>query len=360
MSAQALVFSSDASAARVLRQALEEAELSVDCCMDAAATLDSLSTEKYSLVVLDGPDSRERDGLLRQLRCTPLNKDALAVAVLSTQLHAPAAFALGANFLLYRPLLPDRVRSSVRAAVRLIQRDKRQGRRTSVHALADVSCPAVESAPATLLDLSGNGLCLHCERSLPAQSKVYLRFTLPGQTKSVQLSGETMWQDWKGRIGIRFVDVPQATRRMLGEWLEHNLSLRESKVRVELPTTRSGLSSKPASDRRGESRHACRLGADLYRSGNDVPHRCTLTDIGVGGFYVEMTAPFPVGTPVKVVIRTKEFKFASAGTVQKVDCGFGMGVAFATQTALQRTQVCQLIKIVFRDREADGDPILKL
>jgi CheY-like chemotaxis protein len=359
MSARALVFSSDANAARLLREALGEAELSVDCCSDAAGTVKSLSSEKYSVVVVDAPNHRERDGILRQLRCTPLNKDALAIAVLSTQAHASHAFALGANFLLYRPLLDDRVRSSLQAATRLIHRDKRRAKRVSVRAAANLSCPAVESAPATLLDLSHDGLSLQCDCGLPSQSKIYLRFTLPGQTKSIQLSGETTWQDVTGRVGIRFVGVPQSARQRLGEWLDCKLSIPESKVRVEIPVGQLGRSPHARSDRRTESRHSCRLGADVYRAGDKVPHRCTLTDLSVGGFYVEMTAPFSVGTAVDVAIRTRDFKFTSAGTVQKMDRGFGMGVAFATQTPVQRAQVYELIKIAFRDREAEGDPILK-
>ena len=359
MSGRALVFSSDSNAARVLRDALDEAGFSVDVCKQVADTLENLANEKFSVVVIDAADTRERDGILRQLRCTPGNKEALAVAALSTQAHAATAFALGANVLLYRPLSPDRVQSSLRAATRMIHRDKRQSRRTSVHAAADLSCPSVESAPATLLDLSNDGLSLQCERGLPTQSKIYLRFTLPGQTKSIQLSGETMWQDANGRAGIRFVHVPKSAAVMLKEWLDFKLSLHESKVRVELPLKRSGRLASSASDRRTESRHTCRLGVDVYRAGNKVPHRCVLNDISVGGFYVEMTAPFPVGTAVEIIVRTNDFKFTSAGTVQKMDRGFGMGVAFATQTAVQRAQVLELIKIAFQQREADGDAILR-
>lgn len=360
MPAHALLFSSDGNAVRVLRDALLEADLAVDHCRDAAGAIENLSTEKYTAVVIDASDYRERDGLLRQLRFMPLNKDALAIVVLSTQTHAAAAFSLGANFLLYRPLSPERVRSSLRAAVRLIQRDKRRNRRAVVHTPANLSCPTTESAPATLLDLSQEGLSLQCDQPLPRQNKIYLRFTLPGQTQSIQLSGETMWQDSLGRMGIRFMDVPQSARRLLKEWLDFKLSIPESKVRIELPSRHPTRLHSATSDRRSESRHTCRLGADVYRAGNKVPHRCILTDISVGGFYVETTSPFPVGTAVDVVVRTKELKFSWAGTVQKVDRAFGMGVAFATQTAAQRAQVQQVIKVAFRDREAEGDPVLKL
>jgi ActR/RegA family two-component response regulator len=359
MSAQALVFSSDRNAVRVLREALLQVDLSVEHCRDAASTLANLGDEKYAVVIIDAQDLHERDGILRQLRCMPLNKDALAIVVLGTQTHAAAVFSLGANFLLYRPLSAERVRSSLQAATRLIHRDKRRSRRATVHTTADLSCAATESAPATLLDLSQEGLSLQCRQEVPPQSKVYLRFTLPGQTKSIQLSGETLWQDSRGRMGIRFVDVPKSARRLLNEWLELKLSIAESKVRVELPGGHPRRLPAAGSDRRSESRHSCRLGVDVFEAGNKVPHRCTLTDLGIGGFYVEMSAPFPVGTAVQVVVRTKEFKFAWVGTVQKVDRGFGMGVAFATQTAVQREQVQELIKVAFRAREAEGDPVLR-
>ena len=360
MPAYALVFSSDGNAVRLLREALLEAELAVDHCRDAASTLENLSTEKYAVVIIDASDRRERDGILRQLRCMPLNKETLAIVVLSTQTHAPAAFSLGANFLLYRPLSAERVRSSLRAAVRLIHRDKRGKRRATLHAAADLSCPSAESAPATLLDLSEDGLSLQCDQPLLRQNKIYLRFTLPGQTKSIQLSGETMWQDSGGRMGIRFVDVPHAARRLLKEWLDFKLSISESKVRIELPSRHPARLQSSVSDRRSESRHSCHLGAEVYRAGDKVPHRCVLTDISIGGFYVEMTAPFPAGASVDVVVRTKELKFRWTGMVQKVDRGFGMGVAFATQTSAQRAEVQQVINIAFCDREAEGDPVLKL
>ncbi|HVO63531.1 MAG TPA: PilZ domain-containing protein [Terriglobales bacterium] len=359
MPALALVFSSDGNALRVLRDALLEADLAADYCRDAASTIGNLSTEKYAAVIMDAPDVRERDGILRQLRCMPLNKDALAIVVLGTQTHAAKVFSLGANFLLYRPLSAERVRSSLRAAVRLIHRDKRRNRRATVHAAANLSCPAAESAAATLLDLSEEGLSLQCDQPLPPQSKIYLRFTLPGQTKSIQLSGEMMWQDSRRRMGIRFVDVPQSAQRLLKEWLDFKLSMPQSKVRIELPKSHGARLQQLASDRRTESRHTCRLSADVYEAGNRVPYRCTVTDISAGGFYVEMTAPLPIGTAVEVVVRTKELKFSWVGTVQKVDRGFGMGVAFATQTAVQRAQVQEVIKVAFRDREAEGDPILR-
>jgi len=207
--------------------------------------------------------------------------------------------------------------------------------------------------------LSEEGLSIQCEYRLPERSKVYFRFTLPGQMKWIQLSGDTMWQDSTGRIGIRFVDVPQSARRLLREWLSSRISLQESKVTVSLPIRLPGPLLNSPGDRRIQSRHACQLGTEVYRLGVKVPHHCNLTDISIGGCYVEMPSPFAAGTSVEMIVRTPDFKFVSRGVVQTVNPGFGMGVAFVAQSKEQRDQVQELIKVVHRARAADGDPILR-
>src|SRR5260370_18574979 len=61
-------------------------------------------------------------------------------------------------------------------------------------------------------------------KRLPPTCKVYFQFQLPGQTATVRLSGVVMWQDWNGRAGVQFVDVPKTSRRIVSEWLQSNLA----------------------------------------------------------------------------------------------------------------------------------------
>jgi len=170
---------------------------------------------------------------------------------------------------------------------------------------------------------------------------VYLQFSVPGHASHVRLSGEAAWQDASGRVGIRFADVPQTSRHVLKEWLkarQAEAALKDANKPVGL-----GLLSVSASDRRVKSRLACRLGADVYSIGSNVPHRCSLSDIGTGGCYVETTEPFPAGTEVEIVVRTHELKLRVQGTVQTMHTGFGMGVQFTLNTSEERVQVEQLI-----------------
>ncbi|HEY7617256.1 MAG TPA: PilZ domain-containing protein [Terriglobales bacterium] len=359
MSARALLISEDPNTITVLGEVLAEMEIVVEECRDSSLAAHRLTTERYDVILVDSPEQEVNDGLLRQTRQSVSNKTSLLVTLVDARGSARNAFSMGANFILYRPVSAERARASLRAASHLVRRERRRHRRAPVCTDTSISYSSVESAPATLVDLSEEGLALQCQYQLPAKSKIYFRFTLPGQTKCVQLSGETVWQDSSGRAGIRFLDVPQSARRLLKEWLNARIFAQESKVTIQLPAGQPGRLANSPSDRRGESRHACHLGTSVYRAGDSVPHRCNLTDISVGGCYVEMPSPFSTGTKVELMVRTPDLKFHSEGSVQVVHPGFGMGVAFGAHDDQQREQVQQLIKLVYRAREADADPILR-
>lgn len=358
MSCCALLITDDGNNLSVLGQVVSEKGLSVEECRDRSAVSRTLNAKHYDVILVDCPEPSSSDELLREIRNSALNKNSLIVAIVDLHTSARNTFGVGANFVLYRPVSLDRAKATLEGVSQLLQRERRRHPRASLCAETVISYPNVENAPATLVDLSEEGLAIQCERALPAKSKIYFRFALPGQMKSIQLSGNTVWQDSSGRAGIRFIDVPQSARRLLREWLSARIAFEESKVTVGLPLNPSrGLLS--ASDRRVQTRHACRLGSEIYREGFDVPHRCRLTDISVGGCYIEMPSPFATGTRVETVVRTQAFKFRSRGVVQVVHPGFGMGVAFVSQNNEQREQVRQLIKMIFTDREREGDAVLR-
>src|SRR5207249_6412092 len=178
-------------------------------------------------------------------------------------------FGQGANFVVYKPVSVERAAGSLRAARDLMAREKRTKLRVALHAPASIAYGNAENVAATLLDLSEDGLAIQSERRLPLRCKVYFQFSLPGQKSVVRLSGEVVWQDTSGRVGIRFADVPQASRRVLIDWIksqafEQAPSLKAAAPPVKNRSTAVGLLDSP-SNRRVQSRHACRLGADVFR-----------------------------------------------------------------------------------------------
>jgi hypothetical protein len=165
-------------------------------------------------------------------------------------------------------------------------------------------------------------------------------------------------------VGFRFASVPQTSRRLLKIWLQHNQFRKSEKplpIAGEHPQKGSAAAVVPGSsfpddglvrfratpgNRRELSRHACSLGAEVYRLGTTVPNRCRLSDISSGGCYVEMPTPFPPQTSVEMVVRTRDLKIRTRGVVQATHPGFGMGVKFDCDTAEEREDIQHLINLL--------------
>jgi len=281
---------------------------------------------------------------------------------------------MGVNFVLYKPVAYDRAVSSLRAARAVMRKEKRKSARAAVHTQATVDYANVQQDRATLIDLAQEGMQVQFGKKLPPTSKVYFQFKLPGQSASVRLSGQVVWQDWNGRAGVQFVDVPTSSRRVLTDYLGANLpsesqpeQFPDVTVEIEEPRQLATMSvaeqthgsrrqqkaavadaveSAPDPDHRKQIRYACRLGAEVYRTGVSVPHHCCLTDLSFGGCYLEVPARFPEGASVEIVVRTYDMKLQVRGTVQASHPGYGMGVAFKLTTREERDNVKKLTDFV--------------
>lgn len=378
MTLSALLVCVDEAAAQVLRRVLEELNIRVEACPDFARAAIRLAQERFDVVIVDGKSNAEVVALLRDSRHARLKDTTLAVAVVAGQENIRELFSLGVNFVLYKPVAYDRALSSLRAAREVMGREKRKNARATVHAQATADYADIEQEKATLVDLAQDGMCVRFGKKLPPVSKVYFQFTLPGQKSNIRLSAQVVWQDWSGRAGFQFMDVPKTSRRLLTEYLASNVpdEARQRSfpnVTVEMeeplqlatmsvgeqthgkPSMQTGhysasqaepLGSTDADNRRTQSRYACRLGAEVYRTGIPVPHHCCLTDLSSGGCYLEGAMSFPQGASVEIVVRTYELKLQVRGTVQASHPGYGLGVAFELKTRDEQANVKKLTDFV--------------
>lgn len=87
---------------------------------------------------------------------------------------------------------------------------------------------------------------------------------------------------------------------------------------------------EPPRERRRFARHACRLEAQVTTEGayGPVVVNGKITDISLGGCYVEMLAPLPEETPVEVTFSTGQAPLRLSAKVCTAQHGFGMGLAF--------------------------------
>ncbi len=377
MTLSALLVSVDEASAQLLEEVLEELSIRVETCQDFVRAGIRLAQERFDVAIIDGK-SGQVISLLQEIRQSRLNGATLVAVVVSGQESIREMFSRGVKFVLYKPLAYDRALSSLRAARAVMRKEKRKKARATVHAQATIDYANVEQERATLIDLAEHGMSVQFGQRLPPVSKVYFQFRLPGQAANIRLSGQVVWQDWKGRAGVQFVDVPRASRRLMDDFLGANLRADSSReqfadVTVEVEESQQPVavgaaeqsrgsgsthdsvhdttghkdgSPRDLDNRRTETRYACRLGAEVYRTGTPVPHRCSLTDLSSGGCYLDVSLPFPKGSAVEIVVRTYEMKLWLRGAVLTSHPGYGMGVAFELKTKEERESVKKLTDFV--------------
>jgi CheY-like chemotaxis protein len=381
MTLSSLLVCGDKASVQVLNRVLEELDIQVELCADAVRAGVRLAQERFDLIILDCETQEGVVALLHESRSSRLNDAILTVVVVAGQESIREMFSLGVNFVLYKPVSHERALSTLRAAQAVLHRDKRRKTRAPVHTHATIDYAGVERAKATLVNLAEDGMGVNFGKKLPPTCKVYFQFQLPGQMANVRLSGQVVWQDWNGRAGIQFVDVPQGSRRVLQDWLKMNVaeepkqelapeavsveysihptddavaaSAHEEKQEAKGHDGEAGARQRPEPDnRRGQTRYACRLGAEVYQRGTSVRNYCHLSDLSPGGCYLEMPLAFAQGSPVEIVVRTQEMKLRLSGVVKASHPGYGMGISFVLNTKDERQGVQQLIDFVAATTES--------
>src|SRR5271169_2510994 len=132
MSLQTLVLCSDDKITRVLRRVLSDLEIDVELCIDADSAVRKLTRRRFEAVVVDCNDEDMAAQVLKSVRSAPCNKRSIAVAMIDGQTAVRSAFALGAHFVLYKPISVERTRASFRAARALMKCERRRNTRVSI------------------------------------------------------------------------------------------------------------------------------------------------------------------------------------------------------------------------------------
>ncbi len=314
MSLQSLVFCSDEKIVRVLRRVLNELEIGADYCSEAETAVYKLTRERFEAVIVDCADETMAAAVLGSARSAPCNKRAVAVAILDPAASLRSAFGLGAHFVLYKPLSPERAKTSFRAARALMKCERRRNARVPVEIPVIVRLSdGTGQMKASTTDLGEGGMAVKLPHRPQNLSGLTVGFQLPGTSQSFECFGEMAWEAAGRQVGIRFVDLAPETREQLRGWLE---------------------------------RHS----PDFEKS--DPPASCKLSERSPGGCYLEMAAPFPVCTRVVLSLRVGGLQVQAEGVVRIMHPELGMGVEFARATAQQQEHVGKFLAALDEQPEA--------
>jgi CheY-like chemotaxis protein len=316
MNLQALLVSSDDSAADVLGRVLSGFSIATDRSSDPETALARIQQQKFDALVVDFDDSKVAEQVLSRAR--NLGTGPLSVALVADTAKVRQILSSGAHFVLYKPISEDAARAGLRAAAALLTRERRRAFRVPVQAPVEITLPDSRKLDGILLDLSETGMDVLTAEAQTVGSLMAFRFQLPDGAVEVDAHGQVVWANANGQTGVHFVDVPEPVKVKLREWLK-----------------------------------SAAVGAGASED-ETVPH-CKLTDLSLGGCYVQTDAPFPESALVDLCVKANELEVHTEGMVRVAHPGQGMGVEFPSRTPEQRAQVLNLITFLQNNSSAQPE-----
>jgi c-di-GMP-binding flagellar brake protein YcgR len=311
MSLKSLLLCSDEKIVRVLRRVLGDLDIAVELCADADVALRKLTRERFEAIIVDCAEDGAND-VLRSARNAPCNKQAVAVAIVEPIIGLKAVFDVGAHFVLYKPVSSERAKSSFRAARALMKSERRHNIRVSVQIPVVMrNSGAGNNMKVTTIDLSEGGMAVNLQRGRRPTGRWQIAFTLPGMQTAFEIPAEFAWEGASDQAGLRFQQIPPEAARQLREWLKQNSPEIEQ---------------------------------------DDPPIRCQLTDLSLGGCYLEISSPFPASSRVALSMRAGGVEVRAQGVVRIMHPEKGMGIEFTLATPEHRAAVEKFLGVLNENR----------
>jgi DNA-binding response OmpR family regulator len=308
MMLQALLLSKDDQAAETLTRVLAQCGVAVDRSSAVEAAVARLSEVRFDQAIVDFDDPATASLVLETLRRqadAAHAHPAVTVALLPDASQIRSILGAGAHFILTKPVAYDQATATLRAATALLKRERRQSFRIPVQAPVSLRTAELPSLEGILLDVSAGGMDILAAQSLPSAALVHFSCELPPGTQ-VEGDAEVAWSSANGQSGLRFLDVPSDMREHLGEWLTEH--------------AQQALPEEP-----------------------DPLSQGKLTDLSMGGCYVETESPFPQASAVDLCLKAAGLEIHTEAVVRVMHPGHGMGIEFPARTEEQRKSVADFI-----------------
>ena len=307
MSFRALLVSRDDQAVEALTPVLSNFGLTTHRCGYPDA-LCVVSEQKFHAVLVDFDDPHSAALIFESLSTARFHSQAVTVALLADRSKVRNAFGAGANFVLYKPVNEEQAEGTLRAAASLIRNERRSSFRVPIQVPVTLTSNSEEgSIDGILLDLSEDGMDVLASQPLYCSAVLGARFILPDLRFDLELPGEVVWANPNGESGIRFENVPENMRGALHAWLADH------------------------------ARHA------PPREPAPRPD-CKLTDLSIGGCYVETPSPFPEKTQLLLKLCAAGNELETTGLVCVMHPSHGMGIQFIVHSAEQRRKMDLFIR----------------
>jgi len=308
---QALLVSTDDLTAETLIQVLAQFGVAVDRSNAADVAVARLAEERFDQVIVDFDNPEAASLLLEGCRrfFGPDRNPPVTVALLNDASQIRSILGAGAHFILTKPISHEQAQNTFRAATALLKRERRQSLRVAVQAAVSIRVDESNTVEGILLDLSTGGMDVLAAKPLPSAALVRVSFELPDGSAGIEVDAEIAWSATNGQTGLRFLDMDEKMREEMGEWLAAH--------------SHDALPEEP-----------------------EAVTQCKLTDLSLGGCYVQTESPFPQSSAIDLCLRAAGMEIHAEGLVRIMHPGHGMGIEFPARTEDQRKSVGEFIEFL--------------
>jgi len=305
MTLSSMVVSRDWQEVSVLECILGSLHIDVAVESEPRRALSRIAKSKVDALIVDC-DLNGTGQFFRELRREAPRANTVPLVIMGGPQGRQGLETTGAMFAFDKPISVEQAEASLRAATALIKRERRRSFRVPVQVPIQLQIQDGAPLEGILLDLSEDGMDMLAAQPLAPGSTVSAKFNLPDNNTEIQVNGEIAWASPNGQAGVRFLDVSESLRATLKTW-----------VLANAPET-------PPPDPEPVS-------------------QCTLTDLSLGGCYVETESPFPERSGITLCLKAEDMEVQAEGLVRVMHPGFGMGIEFAARTTDERAQVARFI-----------------
>ncbi len=213
-----LIFGQDERTVKILRLLLADLSIESVITSDAGVAQMELCRRKFDGIFANC-DNEEGAALLRSIKRSKHNTRAVVFGFTSSERNATLAFELGAHFAIDKPLVVAKVKRTLKAAHGMMMREQRIHYRHPAAAYVTVKADSFSVKTASMCDLSQGGALLQTATGCKKGQFLRLRFILPETRTVIETAAKVTWSDLTGRVGVKFLDMPEFASHELNEWV---------------------------------------------------------------------------------------------------------------------------------------------
>jgi hypothetical protein len=218
---KALLVTHDPPMVDLLRQLFAEISIVIQGCEDEAAAAEILSRSKLDALVLDFDNITASDPLVKILRDSPSNRNAVLFAAATYGAAKKKALEHGTSFIFERPFVEEQIRLVIRNAYAQMLRERRKYFRLAVELEVSIQRTSGDEMICKTTNLSQNGMALLVPSPLVHGESIKINFQIPGAKLTLSAEGSVVWEDRHGKAGINFQCGSVEDQNRFAAWLDH-------------------------------------------------------------------------------------------------------------------------------------------